>query len=261
MRARRSLSLSSLSCVVCLWLIGASSAVAGTDVPEAYVVAAQSHGVPPEVLYALASTESAITLENGRRPWPWTLNVAGKGYYFESRDAACTALYQALGQTQVIDVGIAQLNYRWQPQLFGAGNRFVDPCDALDPYANLDEAAKLLRSHFDDSGTDDWLVAAGRYHRPAGGAPAARYRRVVAANLARLELQPDQMPATASPQISTVEDLGVPAVAASPSNPAPVHVPAGAPITADRALIWVAPVEPVSWIDPDVRWDRLVAAQ
>jgi hypothetical protein len=32
----------------------------------------------------------------------------------------------------------------------------------------------------------DWVLAAGRYHRPAGGAPAARYRRIVADELERL---------------------------------------------------------------------------
>ncbi|MCE8005311.1 transglycosylase SLT domain-containing protein [Billgrantia ethanolica] len=258
MCTRRSLTLFvSWAVSLWLWLMSASS-VAGTDVPRAYVLAAQSHGVPPEVLYAVATTESAVTLEHGRRPWPWTLNVAGRGYYFATRDEACEALTRSLFETTVIDVGIAQLNYRWQPQLFGAGTRFVDPCDALDPYANLDEAARLLRSHFDASG--DWLVAAGRYHRPAGGAPAARYRREVAANLARLEYQPDQVLTTATTQFSTVEELQVPSVTAPQSNPTRVHVPAEVPITIDRSLVWVVPMEPVSWIDPEVRWDRLVAA-
>jgi hypothetical protein len=48
------------------------------------------------------------------------------------------------------------------------------PCDALDPYRNLAVTAALLREHHTVTG--DWVLAAGRYHRPAGGAPAARYR-------------------------------------------------------------------------------------
>lgn len=250
-----------------LWL-GGSLVHAGTDVPEAYVVAAHRHGVPPEVLYAVASAESAVTLEHGRRPWPWTLNVAGRGYHFADRDSACEALYEALGRTRVVDVGIAQLNVRWQPQLFGAGNRFVDPCDALDPYKNLDEAAKLLRGHYDDASGGDWLVAAGRYHRPAGGAPAERYRRIVAGHLARLTpASPRAVPVVESISLQHAA-LGVVSattlttpVATERAPTPPRSLPGAEPLAADRSLVWVAPTDPVSWVDPQVRWDRLVAAQ
>ena len=34
---------------------------------------------------------------------------------------------------------------------------------------------------------EDWLLAIGRYHRPAGGEPAARYRRSVSRHLARVQ--------------------------------------------------------------------------
>ncbi|EPC00579.1 hypothetical protein L861_06475 [Litchfieldella anticariensis FP35 = DSM 16096] len=210
------------------------------DVPPAYVVAAEFHGVPPDVLYAVASAESVISLKAGRRPWPWTLNVRGKGYRFANRRAACDALRLALDETPLVDVGIAQLNVRWQPQLFDQGQRFADPCAALDPYANLEEAARLLRGHFSDTG--DWLMAAGRYHRPAGGSPAARYRRVVAEELARLRPQGPSL-AQRHGDVSRVTE-------SSPSDP-------------DTFLTWRTPDEPVwSWISPEpVRWDKVVASQ
>jgi hypothetical protein len=126
----------------------ALSATAGAEpVPSAYLDAASRHQVPPEVLYAVATAESVVRLEVGRRPWPWTLNVAGEGFRFATRQAACEALTLALQETRVVDVGIAQLNVRWQPQLFGPGRRFAAPCDGLNPYANLEEAARLLRGH------------------------------------------------------------------------------------------------------------------
>ncbi|TDO03634.1 transglycosylase SLT domain-containing protein [Halomonas ventosae] len=162
-----------------------SSLANATVVPPAYFDAASLHQVPPEVLYAVATAESVVSLKVGRRPWPWTLNVAGEGFQFATREAACDALLLALEETRLVDVGITQLNVRWQPQLFGAGKRFSHPCDALNPYANLEEAARLLRGHFDATG--DWVQAAGRYHRPAGGEPAARYRRIVATELERLK--------------------------------------------------------------------------
>lgn len=241
------------------WLWIPAYAVSGQDIPEAYHWAADMHGVPPDILYAVALNESKIQLDHAVRPWPWTLNIAGKGYHFASRDEACDALFKGLFETQVIDVGIAQLNVRWQPQLFGAGRRFVDPCDALDPYANLEEAAVLLRQHYEDSG--DWLLAAGRYHRPAGGEPAARYRRGIATHLAQLELGADiqqQLVAsgTASVPFASVGDVQ----SASQSHSGFERYQ---PITIDNSLHWVVPTEstPVAWVDPDIHWHRLVAVQ
>lgn len=89
----------------------------------------------------------------------------------------------------MIDVGLGQLNIRWNPALFGSEGRFSDPCDALDPYDNLDATAALLRQRFDqdDHGNNgDWGRAAGRYHRPAGGAPAQRYRLAFLAEMKAL---------------------------------------------------------------------------
>ncbi|WP_111414601.1 transglycosylase SLT domain-containing protein [Billgrantia lactosivorans] len=245
-------------CYLGLWFVLAAipvSATAGNDIPEAYVVAAQRHGVPPEVLYAVALTESKVPLAHTLRPWPWTLNVAGQSYYFETRAEACEALTRALFETELIDVGVAQLNLRWQPQLFGAGNRFVDPCDALDPYANLDEAAKLLRSHYDASGSQDWVAAAGRYHRPAGGAPASRYRRAVAANLERLDDGTRQVDAAGGVQFASAENISLSTASSSTATAVEPE-----PLNADTSLVWVAPLKPAQWVDPERRWDRLVAS-
>ncbi|MCP1367808.1 lytic transglycosylase domain-containing protein, partial [Halomonas sp. BBD48] len=74
-------------------LLMASQANAGSpDIPTAYVVAAEDNGVPPEVLYAVASAESKVSLNAGIRPWPWTLNIAGESMRFGDRNSACEAL-------------------------------------------------------------------------------------------------------------------------------------------------------------------------
>jgi len=57
----------------------------------------------------------------------------------------------------------------------------------------LRHAARLLRSHFEHSG--DWLIAAARYHRPAGGLSAERYRKRFTRQLARvLQVSEDVLP-------------------------------------------------------------------
>ncbi|MBD3697620.1 hypothetical protein IE981_14840 [Klebsiella pneumoniae] len=48
-------------------------------------------------------------------------------------------------------------------------HRYSHPCDLLDPYRNLAIAAEILREQHTPG--EDWLLAIGRYHRPAGGAP------------------------------------------------------------------------------------------
>jgi len=99
---------------------------------------------------------------------------------FDTRVQACTALQQALRDTPStwIDVGLAQINLGYQQ------HRYRQPCELLDPYRNLSIAAEILKEqHRPD---EDWLLAIGRYHRPAGGEPAARYRRSVSRHLARI---------------------------------------------------------------------------
>lgn len=148
-------------------------------IPSAYNLIAAAHNVPPAVLYAVASQESNYKLRSGRyRPWPWTLNVAGQGYYYRTRQAACTALQVALkaNSPKRVDVGIAQVNIGWNP------NAFSSPCAGLDPYTNLNVAAKILRGHFLSSG--DWAVSTGLYHHPAGGPTAAKYQRSVELRMA-----------------------------------------------------------------------------
>lgn len=230
------------------------------DIPSAYVVAAEDNGIPPEVLYAVASAESQLSLDHGPRPWPWTLNVAGKSMRFGDRDSACHALMDALQETQIVDVGITQLNVRWQPQLFGPGKRFADPCDGLNPYDNLDEAAALIRGHYEDSG--DWLIAAGRYHRPAGGEHAERYRGVVGQQLARLGASPSL--GETSPALLAAREMPT-----STATAISATTRVNNDISADD-LTWVTPAprspDPetmnVTWVTPEKRpWMAEVAIQ
>ncbi|MFJ4131406.1 lytic transglycosylase [Pseudomonas cyclaminis] len=155
--------------------------------PPAYQLAAHSADIPSAVLFAIALQESGIRVRGRLLPWPWTLNIAGTPYRFANRQVACHALLQALVRHDAkrVDAGLGQTNLGYH------GQRFSSPCDALDPYRNLAVTAALLHEHH--AATGDWVLAAGRYHRPAGGAPAARYRAGFSRQLERLQVSFEQV--------------------------------------------------------------------
>ncbi|WP_159693489.1 transglycosylase SLT domain-containing protein [Cognatazoarcus halotolerans] len=152
--------------------------------PPAYQLAARRADVPATVLYAVALQESGTKLRGRLIPWPWTLNVAGAPQRYATRTDACAGLHRALAHTPAkrIDAGLGQVNLGYHT------HRYTQPCELLDPYRNLAIAAEILREQHTPG--EDWLLAIGRYHRPAGGAPAARYRRSVHRHLTRV-LDPD----------------------------------------------------------------------
>ncbi len=178
-----SLCRASALCLLCL-VAWAAPVQAREIPPPAYQLAAQDAGIPSAVLFAVALQESGVNLRGRHIPWPWTLNVAGQARRFQTREAACTNLRRALREVPAtrIDAGLGQINVGYQ------AHRFDQPCDLLDPYRNLAIAAAILREHHTPG--DDWLLAIGRYHRPAGGAPAARYRSSVHQHLTRVQGSP-----------------------------------------------------------------------
>ena len=104
-----------------------------------FVRVAQEKSVSHRLLYAIALTESNLD----GRPWPWTLNVDGRGLYYASREAAHAALVSYLRRGhRSIDVGLMQVN------LLHNGWRFRDTWAALDPQQNIGAAADILRESY-----------------------------------------------------------------------------------------------------------------
>ncbi|EFR3411763.1 lytic transglycosylase domain-containing protein [Salmonella enterica] len=144
---------------------------------------ASESGVPAEALYSVSLAETSRKLPHGERPWPWILNVAGKGYRYNTRQEAYDALLSFMRRYPLkrIDVGIAQVNLGWN------GAYFSSYYEALEPYTNLRVAARILKSCY-DSNPGSWIQAAGCYHHPAGGKPARTYKAIVKRKLATLDL-------------------------------------------------------------------------
>lgn len=179
---------------VALVLCACTAIAFGQEVPPpAYQLAAQQAGVPSPVLYAVALQESGARLRGRLIPWPWTLNVAGRAERYATRAGACAGIRQALARVPAnrIDAGLGQVNLGYHAQ------RYEHPCELLDPYRNLAIAAEILQEQHTPG--EDWLIAIGRYHRPAGGAPAARYRRSVHQHLTRVLGSGAALPTARSP--------------------------------------------------------------
>jgi len=137
---------------------------------------AEQRGLDPYILYAVALVESAKVSKRVARPWPWALNRQGHPFIPSSLTEAKEILGGTLAKgIRNIDVGLMQVNVRWQ------GHRVSQPEDLLDPETNLKVGADVLAEAI-GSAPGNLPLGIGRYH--AGfrdEARAYRYgRRVLA---------------------------------------------------------------------------------
>ena len=133
--------------------------------------AEQVQGIPTHLLSAIGKAESGRRDEAAGvvRPWPWTINAEGQGYFFDTKAQAVAAVraMQARG-VKSIDVGCMQINLMHHPDAFPSLEL------AFDPPANAAYAALFLRQLYAQAG--DWTKAVGLYHSatPELSAPYAK---------------------------------------------------------------------------------------
>ena len=172
----RAVSLALISGLI-LPVIAHAAAPRPAPAPCSAAIAAAERGshLPPKLMGAIALVESG-RYDPARRayvPWPWTIDVGGNGYFFDSKEQAIAAvtLLQATG-TQSIDVGCMQINLMHHPNAF----RTLD--DAFDPKINAAYAARFLTSLYAE--TSNWPQAAADYHSRTPDIAAAYEQRVMA---------------------------------------------------------------------------------
>jgi hypothetical protein len=146
--------------------------------------AAAESGVPLAVLRAITRTETGRALDDGFLPWPWAVNMEGKGLWFDSREAAIAYAEKEFARgARSFDMGCFQVNYKWH------GAHFPSLAAMMDPLESARYAAKYLGEL--QAVLGDWAQAAGRYH---SGTPeyAARYRARYERLLASLPPMPPE---------------------------------------------------------------------
>ncbi len=136
----------------------------------AILAAERASGVPDRLMQAIGVIESGRRDAQGQvAPWPWTINVEGQGYTFDSKAEAIAAVnaHRARG-ARSIDVGCMQVN------LLHHGQAFASLEDAFDPVHNARYAARFLLQLLTQTGS--WPRAVAGYHSltPDLGEPYAR---------------------------------------------------------------------------------------
>ena len=135
---------------------------------SAAIHAAEAREVPTNVLLALTLVETGRTRSGEFEPWPWTVNIAGRGHWFNTRTEAENFVAEKYAEgTRSFDIGCFQINHRWHGQAFTSINQM------FDPLANANYAAKFISSLYAESGS--WSWAAGAYHSRTT-ALATKYR-------------------------------------------------------------------------------------
>ncbi len=112
--------------------------------------AAAKWEVPAEWTQAIARVESGLA--------PWSLNIEGKGYRFDSKEKALEKAKEAEAEGRSFDSGVMQVNNFWL-------KKYGIPLEAaLDPLANIYLGSWILKQEIDRHG-QTW-DAVGAYHSP-----------------------------------------------------------------------------------------------
>lgn len=110
-------------------------------------------GIPHGLMMAVSTVESGL---NGK-PWPWTLNIDGKAYYFKTKEEAVHKMVGKDGKMHSqMAVGCSQIFVAYH------GENFAGPEQMIDPRSNIYYAAEFMKSLHSSTGT--WTAGTARYH-------------------------------------------------------------------------------------------------
>ncbi len=124
---------------------------------QAASFAAAKTDVPLAVLQAISLNETGRRRNGKMRPWPWTVNMEGKGVWFQTEDAARAFVYKNYKRgARSFDIGCFQINFKWH------GHAFASIEEMFDPKVNALYAARYLMDLYQEKGS--WGAAAGAYH-------------------------------------------------------------------------------------------------
>ena len=129
----------------------------GASCISAILAAQERYDIPDNLLLAIGIQEAGRNGPEGLAVWPWTVNAAGEGVFFQHRvEAEAFVSAKLTAGVKSIDIGCMQINHHWH------GDQFPSTSAMFDPGRSADYAARFLRNLYRETG--DWAKAAGRYH-------------------------------------------------------------------------------------------------
>ena len=138
-----------LSIIISFVLANTVQAATKPELLEIISNAEKEHNIPKGLLLAVAKTESNLEA--------YALNISGRPHFFKDKNIASQTIRRALDEGITnIDIGAAQINYKWH------GHKFSSIEDMLSPEVNIKYAAKLLSTLKQEHG--DWHRAIRLYH-------------------------------------------------------------------------------------------------
>lgn len=119
--------------------------------------ASRTTGVPLDMLLAISRAETGRSRNGQLAPWPWAVNRAGEGFWFETASEAIRFANAELAANELnLDVGCFQINLRWHSTGFSSLN------EMFDPEMNAAYAARFLSQLYQSEG--GWPEAVAAYH-------------------------------------------------------------------------------------------------
>lgn len=184
-----------LSGSLALAIASFSPAVSAFNLAGSYFdTAARNVGLAPDLLYAVALTESAYSAAEPGHVAPSCLAIrADNAYYPKTVQEARSILERILPNRKNVDIGCMQVNWRWH------GHRVNSPYELLDPRTNISIAATILRDALDSVPPGQDVLGIGRYHHwdvrsPQGFQRAVEYGQRVLEILANLRALTSRYP-------------------------------------------------------------------
>lgn len=226
----------------------------------------KTFSLPEGLLTAITRIEAGRMSKDGsRKGWPWTINHAGKGLFFNNKDEMLAyAEEQLVDGDQNMDIGCMQISHYWHSE------NFFDLEEMADPFTNIAYAAAFLSDLEATHGS--WDQAIRHYHSSNPNQNTPYVKKVYTAwddlgslssnketNLASISTEDsddsiDILPSTASldafPIDITDPDITLPDMPIQPTTDHPVLEQPASSDTPVSAMITSEPVEGVKMVKP-----------
>ena len=157
--------LTRLTIFTFFFILFSKSAIADSEIAESLKCSKffshfeKKFNIPSNTLHSIALKESGKKHKTRKITivWPWTVNVEGKGYHFNTKKEAVNFVRkQIIRGRESIDVGCMQINLRHHLQAFNSLDQ------AFEPDYNVRYGAEFLRSKYDQ--LKSWHKAIAHYH-------------------------------------------------------------------------------------------------